>query len=78
MPPDYRPRISAEITAESKAQLTKILPHSWQRPLFQALVDGVIEVHRRGGIQAISAIIAGHIEVSQLAQVGSKSKQSTP
>ena len=70
----YRPRVSTEITLESKNQLQRILPHGWHRPLFQALVDGVIELHRRGGIEAISAIIARHITIQQIAEVGFDSK----
>jgi len=70
--PSWRPRISVEITPESYNKMQKILPHGWQRPLFQALTNGIIELYARGGIDAIAAIVAGHIKTEQIAQVGFK------
>lgn len=65
---DYRPRLSTELTLESYRELSKILPHGWQKPLFQALVNGVITLYTKGGIPAIAAIISGHIELEAIAQ----------
>lgn len=65
---DYRPRLSTELTLESYKELSRILPHGWQKPLFQALVDGVITLYGKGGIPAIGAIISGHIELKAIAQ----------
>lgn len=69
---DYRPRLSVELTQETFNQLQQILPHGWRRPLFQALVDGVLELYKRGGMEAVSLIIAKHISTSQVVEVGVK------
>lgn len=67
---DYRPRLSAELTPESAKRLREILPHSYQRPLFQALVDGVIALYDRGGLEAIAVITAKHIEITSIVDIG--------
>ena len=67
---EYRHRLAAEITPEQYRRLSAILPHGMQKPLFQALVQGVLELHSRGGLPALAAITSNHIELSQIAQVG--------
>jgi hypothetical protein len=72
---EYRPRMTVELTSTQYYQLNKILPHGMKKPLFQALVNGVIEAHKRGGMEAIAAIIGRHIDTVQLAQLGQKGKE---
>lgn len=67
---DYRPRLSAELTHEQADALFSILPHGWQKPLFQTIVDGIIELHARGGIEAIGAIVSKTISVEQVISLG--------
>lgn len=67
---EYRHRLAAEITPEQYRRLNNILPHGMQKPLFQALVQGVIELHERGGLPALAAIIANHIDIVQVSQAG--------
>jgi hypothetical protein len=67
---DYRPRLSTELTPESYQRLSAILPHGWQKPLFQALVNGVITLYDKGGVHALGAIISNHIELELVAKNG--------
>lgn len=72
---DYRPRLSAELTPESATKLFAILPHGWQKPLFQTLVHGIIELYDKEGINAISAIVTGAINVELVAKFGLEGKK---
>ena len=63
---DYRPRLSAELTHAQADALFSILPHGWQKPLFQTIVDGIIELHARGGIQAVGAIVSKTVSIEQI------------
>lgn len=66
----YRPRISVEITPEQQASLFNIIPHGMQKPLFQTLVNGIITIHREGGIQALGAITSEYLSINQIATIG--------
>ena len=66
----YRPRLSVEVRQDQFNKLQDILPHGTQKLLFQALLDGVIELHNRGGFNAVGAIISGHVNIVQLAKAG--------
>jgi hypothetical protein len=74
---DYRPRLAAELTPEQHSKLLQILPHGMQKPLFQALVSGVLELYDKGGLPAIGAIVTGHISITQIVSMGfSRSRKS--
>ena len=60
---DSRRRLSAELTEESAIRLQAILPHGWQKPLMQAIVDQVIKMYDTHGIQAVAGIVAGQVDV---------------
>ena len=62
----HRPRIGAELTQVQADRLFHILPHGWKKPLFQALVDGVLALYDKGGIEALGAIISGHISLTTI------------
>lgn len=66
----YRPRITTELTPLQMQTLVQILPHGMKKPLFQVLVDGIIELHSRGGHEAISAIVSKYVSVEQVANLG--------
>lgn len=67
MPPnDYRPRIVIDLTEVQAQTLSRILPHGVKKPLFQALVDGIIAIHSEGGYEAIGAIVSKQISVQQI------------
>ncbi len=70
MTSNYRPRLSAELTPEQAKELIQILPHGWQKPLFQVLVDGVISIYKQGGLPALGAIISKAITLDQVARAG--------
>jgi hypothetical protein len=72
---DYRYRMTVELTEEQHYKLNRILPHGMKKLLFQALVDGVIELHNKGGNEAISGIIGRYIDAKQIASVGTKKWQ---
>lgn len=67
---DYKPRLSIEIRDDQNLQLQRILPPGTRVLLFRALIDGIIELYNRGGYDAISAIIGGHVSIVQLAEAG--------
>jgi len=71
MPPnDYRMRLSTELTSEQSHLISQVLPHGWQKPLIQALLNGVLELYQRGGIEAIGAIISRHLDLTTIVTVG--------
>lgn len=72
MSDDYRPRMTVELREDQYINLNRILPHGMKKPLFQALVDGVIEAHRKGGTEALAAIVGKHIDAQALADLGNK------
>jgi len=67
---DYRPRLSVDLRQDQFTRLQQILPFGTQKPLFQALVDGIIEAYERGGYDALGAIITKHISLQQVALIG--------
>ena len=64
------PRLSIEIRADQDRALSRIFPHGTKKVIFQALVDGIIELHNRGGFEALAPIMTGHIDVIALAKAG--------
>ena len=66
----YRPRLAAELRPDQHARLIEIIPRGMQKPLFQALVDGILELYDRGGMQALSAIVGKYLDVNQVAGIG--------
>lgn len=74
---DYRPRLAAELTPEQHQKLLQILPHGMQKPLFQAIVQGVLDLYDKGGLPAIGAIVSNHIGITQVVTCGlSRSRTS--
>lgn len=67
---DYRPRLAAEITPEMHSRLMKIMPRGLQKPLFQAILQGVFELYDRGGMIALGAIISRHVDVTTIVDTG--------
>jgi hypothetical protein len=67
---EHRPRIAAEITPQQYRRLSLILPHGMQKPLFQAVVQGIIELYDKGGLPALGAIISNHISITQISLIG--------
>lgn len=43
-----------------------------KKPLFSVLVEGIIELHNKGGHEALGAIISKSISISQLSDFGLK------
>jgi len=70
MPDDYTPRLSIELREDQYYALKDIFPHGTQKVFFQALVDGVISLHQRGGFAALGPVMSGHIDVIALAKAG--------
>jgi len=67
---NYRPRLSAELTQEQAARLFEILPRGWQKPIFQTLVNGLIELYDRGGISALGAIASKAVSIEHVVNLG--------
>jgi len=66
----YRPRLSTELTPTQHTHLLNILPFGLQKPLFQTLVNGVIELYERGGVEAIGAIASQYISITHIVEMG--------
>lgn len=66
----YVPRISVDITPEMQTKLQKYIPHGYQRPLFNILINQIIDMIEKAGEKnapfIIGAIIAGRIRVIDL------------
>lgn len=59
MNPDYKPKLSIELTPEQSNALRSInLPHGWQRAIFTRIVDDLISLDHDYGPQALAIIIA--------------------
>ena len=67
---EYRPRLAAELRQDQHLRLTTIIPRGMQKPLFQALVDGVLELYDKGGIEALGMIVGKYIDTTQIAKIG--------
>lgn len=75
---NYRPRLSAELTPEQGRKFFDIMPHGWQKPLCQVLVNGILELYDKGGTDAIAAVISGYIGIDSLISQGlNKTKEVT-
>ncbi len=66
----HRPRLSAELTPTQHSKLLRILPFGLQKPLFQTLVNGVIEIYERGGVEALGAITTQYISITHVVELG--------
>ena len=69
---DHRPRFSAEITPEQAHMLSQILPHGTRNHLVKVYVNGLINMHRTGGMTSIGLIVSEAISIDQVLQVGLK------
>jgi len=72
---DYRPRLAAEIRPDQADRLKEILPHGLQKPLMQAIVDGIIELYDKGGLEALAAISTKYISLTQISTLGLSSNR---
>ncbi len=66
----YRPRLSCELTREQYTKLQSILPHGFQKPLYQCLTDGVLEIYDKSGLEGLSAIVAKYISAQRVCELG--------
>lgn len=66
----YRPRLSTELTPTQHSKLLKILPFGMQKPLFQILVNGVLEIYEKGGVEALGLIAAEYISITHVVELG--------
>ncbi|WBK39744.1 hypothetical protein [Desulfofustis phage LS06-2018-MD01] len=57
------PRLSVVLTEEQFNALQKInLPWGWQRAIFSSIVDDIISIHDKHGIDAIALIVANKVK----------------
>jgi hypothetical protein len=63
---DSRHRLSAEISEEQARVLQQILPHGFQKILFQSLVDIVIDVHSKHGLAGLYILASGEMSTDSL------------
>lgn len=64
---NYRPRLSIEITEESRNKLQKLLPHGTQKLVFQLIVDDLISLmEKHGSGKIIGMFIERHAKLEDL------------
>ena len=67
MDSDYRPRLSIEISAESRDKLRRLLPHGTQKIVFNLIVEDLIAVLESHGTgKVIGAFIEREITLRDL------------
>lgn len=66
----YRPRLSCELTQAQYTRLQSILPHGFQKPLYQCLTDGILEIYDKSGLEGLSAIVAKYIGAQRVCELG--------
>jgi len=59
----YPPRLSVDITDEQQARLKAAIPWGLRQPLFQAIIQEVLEQVEQIGDILIAAVISGNIKV---------------
>ena len=57
-----RPRLSIDVTPKQQRFLQK-LPHGWKQQLFSTLLDMLVEMTQRCGIESLSIIAAKAIKL---------------
>jgi len=67
--PEYRPRLSIELTEQQANDLRKLIPWGLKNQLFSVLVDDVIKLGKRYGQNFLAAILARAICLDQWADV---------
>lgn len=73
----YRSRLSTELTPELSHFISQVLPHGWQKPLIHSILNGVLELYQRGGIEAVGAVVSRHISLSTIIEIGFNHTKNT-
>ena len=64
---DYRPRLSIEISSETKAKISKLMPHGTQKLVFQLIIDDLLDLMElHGSGMVIGAFINRDIQLKDL------------
>ena len=67
MDSEYKPRLSIEISQESKDRLKVLLPHGTQKIVFNLIVNDLIEIlENHGSGKVIGAFIERDIKLKEL------------
>ncbi len=59
-------RISVELETENQRRFINNLPHGFQKLLYLAITDLMIEMQREGGFNALSMIVGKSIKLSDI------------
>jgi hypothetical protein len=68
--PDYRPRLSIEITKESYDKLQELLPHGTKKIVFNLIVEDLISImQKHGSGKIIGAFIERDVTLKDIIKV---------
>jgi hypothetical protein len=59
------PKLNVELTEEQYFALLKAIPRGMKRIVFSTLVDQVIEISKKRGVEGLASIISGSIALCQ-------------
>jgi hypothetical protein len=61
--PDYRPRLSIELTHQQAEDLRRLIPWGLKNQLFSILIDDIIRLGRSHGQKFLAAVLAREIKL---------------
>jgi len=68
--PDFRPRLSIEVTEDQQRRLRECIPWGLQRTLFSTIIDDIIDMVEKHGPMVLAAIIDRKIKADQYLKIG--------
>ena len=67
--PEWRPRLSIEITQEQYSKLQKLIPWGLKGSLFSAIIDDLVEALETNGAMVISALVSRKLKLSDISNI---------
>ena len=67
--PEWRPRLSIEITQEQYSKLQKLIPWGLKGSLFNAIIDDLIDSLENNGAMVISALVSRKLKLSDISNI---------
>jgi hypothetical protein len=67
--PDYRPRLSVEISEEQAKKLRHIIPHGLQGYLFRYIVEDLIALYEEHGPKIFTVLMERRVKATEVMDV---------
>ena len=61
--PEYRHRITVDLTAEQHNRIREVIPWGYMNKAFNVLIDDLIEIMETGGEIALAALLARRLKL---------------